>query len=515
MDHVTQNWLVEKPAVVSDRGIVVAQYRSAAQVGAEVLRSGGNAVDAAVATGFALAAVEPWNSGLGGIGYMIVQRPGAAAEVIDFGAVAPGRLDPADFPLTGQVGSDLFAWPQVEDDRNIRGPMSIAVPGTVDGYGFALERFGTKPLAEVIEPAIPLADAGLPVDWFASVKILAVAGDLRRYAESRRVWLDGDLPPIHLAGAPNPRVKLGALADTLRRIAGAGRRDFYDGKIARELVNDIAGAGGVITVDDLARYRARVAKPTLFSYRGETVAGAPDLTAGPTLREVLGALERHRPAARPDGAFFVALAQALDAAYDRRLRVMGDVERLDASTSHLTVVDRDGMMVALTTTLLSSFGSRFVSPSTGVLMNNGIMWFDPRPGNANSIGPGKRPLCNMCPVVVSRDGRPWLAAGGSGGRRIVAAVTQLISFILDFKMDAAAAAHHPRIDVSGSGTISIDHRLSSDITSALARCGTISEVEHTAYPINFACPNVIVQRDDRRWEGISDVMSPPSGAMAA
>src|SRR5262249_35687890 len=160
--------------------------------------------------------------------------------------------------------------------------------------------------------------------------------------------------------------------------------------------------------------------------------------------------------AKPDAAFFVALARALAGAYERRLRSMGDVERLDASTTHLTVVDRDGMMVALTTTLLSSFGSRFVSPSTGILMNNGIMWFDPRPGGPNSLAPGKRPLCNMCPVILAREGRPWLAAGGSGGRRILAAVTQLLSFVVDFGLDAATAAHHPRVDVSGTGTISAE-----------------------------------------------------------
>ena len=135
MAHVTQEWRLEKPVVVSRGGIVVAQYRAAAEVGAAMLRAGGNAVDAAVATAFALAALEPWNSGLGGNGYMLVQRPGAAAQAIDFGAVSPRKLDPAAFPLTGKVGADLFAWPQVEDDRNIRGPLSIAVPGAVDGYG--------------------------------------------------------------------------------------------------------------------------------------------------------------------------------------------------------------------------------------------------------------------------------------------------------------------------------------------------------------------------------------------
>jgi gamma-glutamyltranspeptidase / glutathione hydrolase len=515
MAHVTQNWRVEKPIVVSRDGIVVAQYRAAAEVGAAMLGAGGNAVDAAVATAFALAAIEPWNSGLGGIGYMLVQRPGAAPQVIDFGAVSPRKLDPAAFPLTGKTAADLFAWPQVEDDRNIRGPLSIAVPGAVDGYGFALERFGTLPLAQTIKPAIALADAGLPVDWHVSLKILAVAEDLRRYPESSRIWLNRDLPPIHLVGAPIPRVKLAGLADTLRRLARAGRRDFYEGEIARSLANDIGAAGGALSTDDLAQYRARVVEPTRFVYRGVQGAGGPQLTAGPTLKDVLAGLERTRFGAKPDAAFFVALAAALEGAYERRLRSMGDVERLDASTTHLTAVDRDGMMVALTTTLLSSFGSRFVSPATGILMNNGIMWFDPRPGGPNALAPGKRPLCNMCPVILAREGRPWLAAGASGGRRIVAAVTQLLSFVVDFGLDAAAAAHHPRIDVSGTGTISADPRLAPETLAALRKAGTVAEVEHVAYPVNYACPNLILRRDDRAWEGISDVMSPSSGAASA
>ncbi len=515
MEHVTQNWRVEKPVVVSRDGVVVAQYRAAAEIGAAMLREGGNAVDAAVATAFALAAIEPWNSGLGGIGYMLLQRPGAPAQVIDFGAMSPRKLDPAAFPLTGKTGSDLFAWPQVEDDRNIRGPLAIAVPGSVEGYGFALERFGTLPLAQVIEPAIALAQAGLPADWYVSLKILAVAQDLRRYPESRRVWLRDDLPPIHLTGMPIPRVKLAGLADTLRRLARAGRRDLYEGDLARALAHDIGAAGGVLSTDDLAQYHARVVEPTRFIYRDSAVAGGPQLTAGPTLQEVFASLERERFCARPDAAFFVALARALEGAYERRLRSLGDVERLDASTTHVTAADRDGMMVALTTTLLSSFGSRFVSASTGILMNNGIMWFDPRPGRPNSLAPGKRPLCNMCPAILARDGAPWLAAGASGGRRILAAVTQLLSFLADFNFEPAAAAHHPRIDVSGAGTISADPRLAPDIRTALRAGGTLAEVEQVAYPINYACPNVIVRRTDGAFEGISDVMSPSSGAVGA
>lgn len=515
MEHLIQNWRVEKPLAVSDHGLVVSQSGTAAAVGAEILRAGGNAVDAAVATAFALAAVEPWNSGLGGIGYMIVHRPGAAPDVVDFGALSPGGVDPAAFPLTGKEGADLFAWPQVEDDRNIHGPLSIAVPGAVDGYGLALERYGSLPLAEVVAPAIGLAEAGLPVDWFTTLKILAVAGDLRRYAESRRIWLQGDLPPLHTGGGRVPRIVLGSLADSLRQIARAGRRDFYEGRLAQLLAGDIAAEGGVLSAEDLANYHARIVAPLTFTYRGEPVAVAPHLTAGPTLRDVLIRLERERFDAVPDARFFVSLAEALHEAYERRLGVMGDVERADACTTHVSAVDRDGMVVALTTTLLSSFGSRYVSPGTGILMNNGIMWFDPRPGRPNSIGPGKRPLCNMCPVVVARDGRPWLTAGASGGRKIVGAVAQLITFVVDFGLDAAAAAHHPRIDVSGGAVTTVDRRLSADIIAALGRRFAVTEVEHTAYPANFACPNMVVRRETGGWTGVSDVMSPWSGAVPA
>jgi len=514
MERVIQNWVVEKPTVVSRHGLVVSQSAAAAAVGAEMLRAGGNAVDAAVATAFALAAVEPWNSGLGGIGYMVVQRPGSEAQVVDFAAVAPQDLDAKNFPLTGAPGTDLFAWPQVEDDRNIRGPLSIAVPGAVDGYGLALERFGSRPLADVIAPAIALAETGIAVDWYASLKVLAVAGDLARYAQSRRTWLEGDLPPLHLAGTRVPRVKLGVLADSLRRIADAGRRDFYEGELARRLAADIAADGGVLSAGDLARYRARIVPAQTFAYRGEIIATAPELTAGPTLRDVLARLEEQSFGTCPDTTFFISLAEALHKSYERRLTQMGDVERVDASTTHVSAVDRDGMLVSLTTTLVSSFGSRYVSPSTGILMNNGIMWFDPRPGRANSIGAGKRPLCNMCPVVVSRDVRPWLTVGASGGRKIVGAVAQLLAFVLDFGLDAAAAAHHPRIDVSGGRVTNVDPRLSADIVQALRNRLEVAEVEHTAYPINFACPNMIVARDDGNWEGVADVMTPGSGAAA-
>jgi len=168
----------------------------------------------------------------------------------------------------------------------------------------------------------------------------------------------------------------------------------------------------------------------------------------------------------------------------------------------------------LTTTLLSSFGSRYVLPGTGILMNNGVMWFDPRPGRPNSIAPGKRALTNMCPVVVARDGQPWFGVGASGGRRILGAVLQVASFIVDFGMDPEAAAHHPRIDVSGSERFGIDRRLPPEVIERLSQRPGATVVEHTAFPSRFACPNLVMRDAASRNRGISDVMSPWSAAVA-
>src|SRR5205823_4004344 len=172
---------------------------------------------------------------------------------------------------------------------------------------------------------------------------------------------------------------------------------------------------------------------------------------------------------------------------------MGDVETGSrTSTTHITAADRHGSIAALTTTLLSSFGSRYVLPGTGILMNNGVMWFDPRPGRPNSIGPGKRALTNMCPVVVARDGRPWFGVGASGGRRILGAVLQMASFVVDFGMDPQVAAHHPRVDVSGSERIGIDCRLPAEIVERLSDRPGASLVEHSVFPARFACPNLVL-----------------------
>ncbi len=494
--HLTQNWDVRKPGAASRGGVVVSQNGTAARIGAEVLAAGGNSVDSVVATAFALAALEPWNSGLGGIGFMVVHQAGAAhAEIVDFGPVAPHDLDPAAFPLTGEMRTELFTWPQVVGDRNMHGPLSFAIPSAVRGYALAVERFGRLPWRELVAPATALARAGLPVDWFTTVKVASAAADLRRYPESRRVWLPDDLPPVCPPEHDSMSLPLGRLAETLERLAEAGPEDFYEGEIGRLIAADARAAGGVLSAEDLARCRPRVVPALEIPYRSAVFQAAPGMTAGPTLAGILGKLARRSFAGRPDAGYFAALLEALRHAYRERLAGMGDVESASrTSTTHITAADRHGGIAALTSTLLSSFGSRYVLPASGILMNNGVMWFDPRPGRPNSIAPGKRALTNMCPVVVARNGRPWFGLGASGGRRILGAVLQLASFVVDFGMDPEAAAHHPRIDVNGGDRFAIDRRLRPEIVERLLTEPGASLVEHTVLPARFACPNLVLAR---------------------
>lgn len=517
--HRTQNWSITKPHATGRKGMVVSQAGTAAEAGAAMLRAGGSAADAAVATAFALAAVEPWNSGLGGIGFTLVHPVGEAAKVVDFGPVSPGRLDPRRFPLVGGHSEHLFAWPNVQDDRNVHGPLSVVIPSSVAGYAEVHRRWGRLPLKDVLAPAIELAKAGLPVDWVTALKLASAAPDLRRYAESARIYLSDGLPPAPPYVGPAKRLVLGNLPATLERLAEAGLEDFYRGDVAAAIAADMAELGGVLDAADLAGCAARLTEPSLHPWRDRVIQGAGGLTAAPTMQRVLEVLAGERFGPAPDAAFFTAFAAAMQRAYGERLSGLGDTTEAnpraaEACTTHLTAVDADGMMVSMTTTLLSSMGSRMVLPRTGILMNNGVFWFDPRPGRPNSIGPAKRPLCNMSPVIVAKDGRAEIAAGASGGRRILAAVLQMLLFVLEFGMDPATAAHHPRIDVSGETGVSADPRLPADARAALRERFGAEEVEHTVMPVNYACPNLIAIGPDGTRTGISDVVSPWSAAVA-
>jgi gamma-glutamyltranspeptidase/glutathione hydrolase len=518
---------IRKPATVSKGGIVAAQSRKAAEIGAEVLAAGGDCVDAVVATTFALGVLEPWMSGLGGGGAMVLYRARENRyEVIDYGMRAPGSLRIEDYPLTGDgAASDLFPWARVKDDRNLRGPGSVAVPGVVAGMEEAHRRHAKMPWQELLRPSVRLASEGLAVDWWTTLMIASSAADLRHYPASAAAYLVDGLPPNTPWGIRSSvRLPQDRLKSTMGHLAAEGPRDFYQGDLARSIASDVRAAGGALSVEDLGSFRSYGREPLAIPYRGGKVFATPELTAGPTLAHALRLLQRDLQPAHggPDGAAYMAYALALQSAYRERLQDMGDAdgrralgaEHLAPScTTHYSVVDRDGNMAAVTQTLLSTFGSKFVTPQTGITMNNGIMWFDPTPGATNSLQPGKRCLTNYTPVLAeAADGRR-LAVGASGGRRILPAVMQMLSFVMDYGMDIDAAIHQPRLDASEGAIVIGDVRLPAPTRQALGARFDYEEARLQTLPMKFACPSVVL-RDGDTNSGATEPFQPWSEAVA-
>ncbi len=507
----TENWHLAKPAATGRRGVVVSQCRAGAEAGVAILEAGGNAIDAAVATAMALASQEPWNSGLGGYGgFALVHRAGQPrADVVDFGPVSPLGLTTDAFRLTGRMSTTGFHWPEVEADANIHGPLAAAVPAAVAGCEALHTRWGRLPVSEVLAPAVALARQGLRLDWFAALKIAAAARDLRRYAESARIYLPDGLPPVPPAEGNPGTLPLGNLPATMEQIARAGWRDFYEGEVASAFIGDQQTVGGAISAADLRACAARILPARQVPWRnGRTLQLADGMTATPALLPVLDAMREAGHGAAPDAPWFRTLAAALRAAYAARL------EPSDTCTTHLTVVDAEGTMVAMTTTLMASFGSRVVLPRTGIAMNNGIMLFDPRPGRPNSLAPGKRALTNMAPFILREGDIPVMAGGASGGRHIMAAVFQLMTYVADFGMPPGAAAHAPRISVASPERVAADAGLGEAVIAALAQDCPVDVVRRTVMPANFANPNLIA-RTEAGMTGIADDRSPWSVALAA
>ena len=516
-----ETWHLRKPALESAAGIVASQHYAASEVGARVLAEGGNAVDAAVCAGLAIGTVEPWMSGLGGGGFMVVyEAPARRAWCIEFGMRTSTDIDPADYPLVSGAGTDtdLFAWPAVEGERNVAGPLSVAVPGFVAGHALALERFGTRSWAEALGPAIRLARGGMDVDWYATLKIASEARTLARDGESARVFLPDGQPPAAVWGGPLPSLRLGELASTLERLAEAGPRDFYEGEVASALLADARALGVRLNEKDLRGCRAQIRPADTLRYRDATVHASTGLSAGPTLRHALTLLAPRIDGGvgRPDARAWLAYADVLGEAWRHRLETLGEgADTGRGCTTHLSVVDGDGNMVALTQTLLSLFGSKVTFPRTGILMNNGIMWFDPRPGRPNSIAPGRRPLSNMCPVIAEREDGFRAAVGASGGRRILPAVFQLLSFMLDFRMSVEDAVHQPRLDSSGEPVLDVDEDLGEEVIDALAGRHSVRVRPNSVYPSLFACPNVVARDETRAVNyGGAFVKSPWASAAA-
>lgn len=560
---------IAKTELAVDNGCVVAQQPLAAQAGAQILAEGGNAIDAAVATAFALAVVEPMMSGLGGGGALLVDLAGEGGQHgIDFHPRAPLAASAAMFPIDAARGAvGMYGWPGVVDDANLHGYRAMGVPGAVAGLCRALEKWGRLSLGQVLEPAIELAQEGFEPDWFLSAMIAASAHEIRRWPALAQVFLPEGLPPPARIRSfqPAPRLCQPDLARTLRRIASHGAAEFYQGETAHLLVHEMARNGGLLSAADLAAYRpVEYDGLRQVSYRDATIAAIPGPNGATTMLQALNLLEGfdlaqagflsasalHLIAEAQQLAFVDRFAHLTDhaasavplegllskeyAAQRRRLidprrasphatpgdpwpfqphagasrASHGEQGREGGHTTHLCVIDRERNLVSLTNTLLDLWGSYVMVEGSGVLLNDAMAWFDPMPGRINSIASGKRPLWAGSPVLARRGNRPWLALGAPGGRKIISAVLQVLINLIDYGRGPQDAVAAPRIHAE-SATVEIDSRL-SEVASRLRALGhPVQLLEEGFLVVNFARPVAItIDPASRQLRAGVDVLRP-------
>ncbi len=467
--------------------MVVAPERDAATVGLSVLRRGGNAVDAAVATAFALAVTFPRAGNLGGGGFLIYRAPDGTHAALDFRETAPQALTAAMFA----DGSG-----RIDPARSRKGGLAVGVPGSVAGLAAAHKQWGTRPWDELVAPAISLAEEGVVVSQLTA-EILA--------DETARLAADPAAAAIFTkSGAPlreGDRLVQKDLAKTLRTIAAQGASGFYEGPIAAAIVKGTSATGGVMTLEDLARYRALPRTPLTGTYRGRTiVAFPPPSSGGVVLLQALAMLERFDLAASGAGSALTLhrIAEAERRAFADRTVYLGDPDVVKVpvkalldraylaaraatirddratpsstilpgslpvgggmNTLHLSIADDRGGAVALSTTLNSWYGAALVAPGTGVLLNDEIDDFALGRGvanqyglvggDANAVAGGKRPLSSMCPTIVESKApgaRPLLILGARGGPMIISSVLQTIVHVIDDGMSLQEAVDAPRI----------------------------------------------------------------------
>ena len=468
-----------RPAAEAERGMVVSAHRLASEAGSEVLAAGGNAVDAAVATAFALAVVDPCCGNLGGGGFLTVHLADGREAFLDFRETAPAAAT-----------ADMYA---ADPRGSLDGWRAVAVPASVAGLEYARARWGRLDRAVVLAPAIRLAQDGFALTRADTDIMAAFAERLRRDPEAARIFLrpDGSVPE------PGTRLVQPDLAATLRKVARDGAAGFTAGPVAAAIAAGSRAGGGVLSEGDLAGIRPVERAPVTCAYRGwRIVTAAPPSSGGVALCQILGVLEgfdlagaeygsaagTHLFAEAARHAFIdrnaflgdpdqvsVPTGWLLSAAHLTAVRQAIDAERATPTatfaagmppherpeTTHLSVMDAEGNAVALTTTLNGGFGAAVVAPGTGVLMNDEMDDFTTRPGRANlfglvqgaanAIAPGKRPLSSMAPTLVTRDGRAMMALGSPGGARIITIVAQVLIDLIDHGMMPQEAVDAPRV----------------------------------------------------------------------
>ena len=493
-----QSW--PKQAVRATHGMVASDEELGSRAGVEILQKGGNAIDAAVATAFALAVVEPAAGNIGGGGFMLVRLADGRSTFLDYREVAPGRATRDMY-----IGADG----KLDPEASIVGYKSVAVPGTVAGLELALKTYGTMKLADVMAPAIRLAEDGFPVSPKLASEFAEERGDLQRFSISRRIFLkDG---AMYNAGET---LKQPELAATLRRIAKGGASEFYRGETARLLTNDMARLGGLITMEDLANYQPKVrevlrAHYEIDGHKWDVIASPPPSSGGVAVIEALNMLDGVRLKGWDDPLSVHIMAEVMrrvfadraayladpdfakvpvdgltSPCYAKELRATIDAAHASSSktiqagqphvcgmeassaapqemslndgphTTHFSVVDSAGNAVASTTTLNNSYGSH-VTSSAGFLLNDEMDDFTTQPGvpnalygliqsDANAIAPGHRPLSSMTPTILVRDGKLSFVTGSPGGPRIISAVLLSVINWMRLGMEAQSAINAPR-----------------------------------------------------------------------
>ncbi|NYS31581.1 gamma-glutamyltransferase [Pantoea sp. WMus005] len=471
--------------VKAQHGMVASVDAMATQVGVEILRQGGNAVDAAVAVGFALAVTHPQAGNLGGGGFMLLRTASGRATAIDFREMAPGH-----------ASRDMFLDKQGNADSklSLTSHLASGTPGTVAGLALAAQKYGTLPLSTLLAPAIKLARDGIPVND-------ALADDLKTYGKevlvthpnSKAIFYKPDGTPWQ----KGDRLVQKNLAHSLQLIARQGPDAFYKGEIADEIAGEMAQHGGLINKADLAAYRAVERKPVSGTYRGyEVFSMPPPSSGGIHIVQILNILENFDLAKMGFGSAdaMQVMAEAEKYAYADRSEYLGDpdfvkvpwqaltskayarslAQHIDVAkarpsseikpgklepyesnqTTHFSVVDKQGNAVAVTYTLNTYFGSGIVAGNSGILMNNEMDDFSAKPGTpnvyglvggeANAVQPAKRPLSSMSPTIVAKGGKTWLVTGSPGGSRIITTVLQMVVNSIDFGMNVAEATNAPR-----------------------------------------------------------------------
>ncbi|MCB9758785.1 MAG: gamma-glutamyltransferase [Alphaproteobacteria bacterium] len=525
--------LAEAPPPAQGRaGMVAADHALASQAGAEILAQGGNAVDAAIAAALSAGVVQPAGSGLGGGGFAVVVD-GARVGVLDFREVAPAA---------GHAKMFQDAQGEVIEGASTTGGLAVAVPGEPRGLVALHQRYGSLPLSRLAAPAIQQARKGFAVGAH-------LAGAAARYPELAPAFFDG-------ATAPPERgvvVRRARLAATLSAWARSGGEALYAGSLADDLVAAVQGTGGVLTAEDLAAYAPKEREVLRGSYRGYTVLTMPPPSSGgAVLLQVLGVLEAWdlNALGHNSSSHVHLLAEAMKHAYADRARLMGDpdfvevpVERMlsserieavrraiypgltfekayyglpvdpgqDAGTQHISVIDADGMAVALTTTINTSFGSKVVAPKSGIILNNEMDDFVARPGvpnaygligrEANAVEPGKRPLSSMTPtVVLDPEGRVVMAIGASGGPTIISSTLQVLSNVIDFGMDPQEAVSAPRMHHQWvPEKLFLDDGFPRDVQDNLRARG-----HEVAEWSRFSSVQLVVVTEEGLFEGASD-----------